>query len=255
MKRFACFSALAITLGTPAAWSAERKVLVYTRNFVTNGKGFVHDNIQTSVDAIKKMGSEKGFAVDVSEDPAVFTPANLKQYQVLVFSNSNNEAFANEEQRTAFKTYIQSGGGFVGIHSASGSERAWPFFWTVLGGKFLRHPKFQKFVVRVKDPNHPSTKAMPASFEWEDECYFMEFLNPDLHPLLVTDPTKLTDPDRVKHPADLVADSLPLAWCLRVGNGRAFYTALGHTKAHYANPLLYNHILGGILWAMERDTK
>ena len=125
----------------------------------------------------------------------------------------------------------------------------------MVGGKFLRHPAFQKFVVRVKDPNHASTRHLPSTFEWEDECYFLEYLNPDLHPLLVTDPAKLKDPDRAKHPSDLVADALPLAWTLRIGGGRAFYTALGHSKEHYNNPILYRHILGGILWAMERDTK
>src|ERR1019366_4893997 len=142
----------------------------------------------------------------------VYTPPNLNQYQALVFSNSNNEAFANQAQRDAFKAYMESGGGFVGIHSASGSERDWPYFWSVAGGRFQRHPAFQKFVVRVKDPNHASTKHLPASFEWEDECYFLEYLNPDLHPLLVTDPAKLKDPERAKYPRDLVGDSMPLAW-------------------------------------------
>jgi type 1 glutamine amidotransferase len=63
------------------------------------------------------------------------------------------------------------------------------------------------------------------------------------------------DPGRAQHPADLVGDAHPLAWCLEVGGGRAFYTALGHKKEHYANPLLARHILGGILWAMGDTTK
>src|ERR1019366_7945748 len=109
--------------------------------------------------------------------------------------------------------------------------------------------------VRVKDSNHASTKGLPATFEWAAECYFLEYLNPDLHPLLVTAPAELNYPARAKHPWDLVPDSLPLAWTLHIGSGRAFYTALGQSKEHYANPILYKHILGGILWAMERDTK
>src|SRR5689334_6906243 len=49
----------------PAAPTGDKKkVLVYTRNYVTNGKGFVHDNIQTSIEAITKMGEENGFDVD-----------------------------------------------------------------------------------------------------------------------------------------------------------------------------------------------
>jgi type 1 glutamine amidotransferase len=244
-----------LSLGATAGLSAERKILVYTRNFTPDGKGYVHDNIPASIAAIRKMGAEAGFAVDASDDPTVFSAANLKQYQALVFSNSNNEAFTNQAQRDAFKAYIESGGGFVGIHSASGSEREWPYFWSVVGGKFQRHPAFQKFTVRVQNKQHASTKHLPASFEWEDECYFVGYLNPDLHPLLVTDPAKLKDPDRAKYPRGLVGDSLPLAWTLRIGPGRAFYTALGHSKDSYTNPILYQHILGGILWAMERDSQ
>src|SRR4051812_23589839 len=93
--------------------AAERKVLVYTRSFTPDGKGYIHANIATSVETIRKMGAENGFAVDASEDPKVFTDANLKQYAALIFSNSNNEAFENDAQREAFKRYIQSGGGFV----------------------------------------------------------------------------------------------------------------------------------------------
>ena len=114
---------LVLTLGL-SVQGAENKILVYTRNFVSSGKGYVHDNIQHSVDAIKKMGVENGFGVDVSDDPKVFTDGNLKQYKALVFSNSNNEAFENDAQRGAFKRYIQSGGGFVGIHSAPGIRPA-----------------------------------------------------------------------------------------------------------------------------------
>jgi type 1 glutamine amidotransferase len=223
------------------------KILVYTRN----GRGYVHDNIEESVRAIRRMGAENGFAVDVAAGPNCFNDATLKHYKALVFSNSNNEAFDTDEQRDAFKSYIEAGGGFVGIHSASGSERNWPYFWKVVGGKFLYHPKLQPFRVRVKDRAHPATRDLPATFDWEDECYHLEYMNPDLHPLLVTDPTKLTDLARAKHSFELAGDSLPLSWTLQIGGGRQFYTALGHKKEHYSNRILYNHILGGILWTMR----
>jgi len=227
---------------------APDSVLVYTRN----GTGYVHDNIADSVAAIKKMGAANAFAVEVTDDPGQFTDVNLKRYKALVFSNTNNEAFTNDSQREAFKRYIESGGGFVGIHSASGSERNWPYFWSVLGGKFLYHPKLQQFTVRVVDREHAATKHLPAAFQWDDECYHLEFMNPNIHPLLVTDPTKLQDPDRAKHPFELVGANLPLSWTLRSGGGRRFYTALGHKKEHYSNPILYQHILGGLMWAMGR---
>src|SRR5512136_1322511 len=79
---------------------AERQVLVYTKNQV--GKGFyVHDNIPASVAALKKLGAENNFAVDVSDDPASVTDANLKRYKVLIFDNTNNEILTNETQKVA----------------------------------------------------------------------------------------------------------------------------------------------------------
>lgn len=232
-----------------AVHAADKKVLVYTRNYTKDGKGYVHDNIQTSVDAIRKMGAENGFGVDVSDDPKVFTDANLKQYSALVFSNSNNEAFENDSQRDAFQRYIRGGGGFVGIHSASGSERSWPYFWSVLGGKFVRHPKMQKFTIRVADLRHPATAELPKSFEWTDECYYLDHLSAEIHPLLVTDPAKIEDPQKATYPGDRFGDALPLAWYQKFDGGREFYTALGHRKQDYENPILYKQILGGILWA------
>jgi uncharacterized protein len=234
------------------ASAADRKILVYTRNFTPDGKGYVHDNIQASVDAIRKMGAENGFAVDVSNAPKVFADAALKQYNALVFSNSNNEAFENDAQRDAFQRYIRGGGGFVGIHSASGSERNWPYFWSVLGGKFVRHPKMQKFTVRVTADAHPATAGLPKTFEWTDECYYLDHINPDVHPLLVTDPAKIDDPQKATYPGDRFGDALPLSWYQKFDGGREYYLALGHKKEDYANPLLYGQILGGILWVMDK---
>ena len=255
MKQIVLAASLVLSLlgGAGPVRAEVPKVLVYTRNYVSSGTGFVHDNIATCAAAIQAQGKENGFGVDVSDDPTVFTPDNLKQYKAIVFANSNNEAFATDAQRAAFQKFLKAGGGFVGIHSATGSERSWPYYWSVIGGKFQRHPKMQKFTIRVVDANHPATKGLPASFEWEDECYFHEYLNPDLHPLLVTDPTKLDDPTRAKHPGDLVGSSMPLAWYIKADGIRSFYTALGHKKEHYANPLLKQQILGGILWAMGKD--
>jgi type 1 glutamine amidotransferase len=245
-----CSIVLAPLAFTPSAAAAEQRILVYTRNYTPDGKGYVHDNIASSVEAIKKMGAEKGFAIDVSDDPAVFTESNLKQYAAIVFSNSNNQAFSSDAQRDAFKHYIESGGGFVGLHSASGSERDWPYFWSVLGGKFAAHPKMQAFTVQVADPGFPAVKQLPTQFQWTDECYFIDHLNSDIHPVLVTDRTKLDALDKMKIDVSSFPNPLPLAWYHQFDGGREFYLALGHNKEDYANPTLYGIIENGILWAM-----
>ena len=238
-----------------AAAAAHNKVLAYTRNFVTTGKGYVHENIATSADTIRELGRQNGFEVDSSDNPDVFTSENLKQYKALIFSNSNNEAFQNDSQREAFRKYIQAGGGLVGIHSAAGSERAWPYFWSVMGGRFIRHPKLQKFTVTVMDRSHPATAGLPATFEWEDECYLFDNMNPDVRVLLTAAPAALEDAKKTEQPGELRGGRYPLSWYHTVDGGREYYIGLGHKKEHYADPLFRQQLLGGILWAMgERAT-
>jgi type 1 glutamine amidotransferase len=228
------------------ASAAERRVLVYTKN----GKGYVHDNIPASVAALKKLGAENNFIVDASDDPAAFTTNNLSRYKAIIFDNANNEIFDNEAQKAALQNYIRGGGGFVGIHSASGAERDWPWFWELLGGKFLRHPKLQTFTIHVKDTNDPSDKPFPATFQWKDEFYFLDHMPDGLHVLLAGDLTTLDDPAKDKYPGKKFGDEVPLAWKHEFDGGRAWYTALGHQKEHYSDPVFMQHILGGILWAM-----
>jgi type 1 glutamine amidotransferase len=227
--------------------TTARRILVYTKN----GKGYVHDNMNASVAALRKLGEENQFAVDVTDDPAAFTGANLKRYQALVFSNTNNRIFDTEAQRTAFQDYLLAGGGFVGIHSVCGSEREWPWFWSMLGGKFLRHSKIQPITIKVRDPAHPSTAHLGNTWQWNDEFYFLDHLNPAVHVLLAGDLTTLIDPEKDTYPGTMPDNVFPLAWCHEFEGGRVWYSGLGHNPDHYADPKYTKHLLGGILWAMK----
>jgi hypothetical protein len=53
--------AAAVCSGSAAQEAKLPRVLVYTRNYTPDGKGYVHDNIAASVEAIRKMGAESGF--------------------------------------------------------------------------------------------------------------------------------------------------------------------------------------------------
>jgi len=226
------------------------KVLIYTRNHVSKGTGFIHDNIATSVAAVKELCAEKGIACDASDDPAVFTAENLKNYRAVIFSNSNNEAFSDPAQSKAFTAYIENGGGFVGIHSASGSERTNPDFKRILGGSFKWHTPNQKFTVVVADKNHPATAGLLAEWKWKDEGYLCDLV-PDLHVLLEMDTTSVANPPREKWALKFEGNRFPLSWCHQVGKGRCFYTALGHDKEDYADPHFRSHLKGGILWVLD----
>lgn len=227
---------------------AKPHILIYTKN----GEGFVHKNISNSVIALKKLLDANGMTYEASDNPALFTTENLQKYDLLIFSNTNNEAFDTDMQRQAFQEYIQNGGGFVGIHSASGSERNWPWFWAMLGGKFLRHSKFQTFNIVKIDPDHPSATPVPEYWERSDESYYLTELNPDIHIILATDLTSIDD-DKAhqEYPANTFGKYFPVTWCHSFDGGHQWYTSLGHNPEHYDDPVFMNHILGGIQWVLE----
>lgn len=229
----------------------QKRVLVY----IKNGKGFVHTNIANSVEALKKIGKQNNFIVDVSDDPSVMNTENLAKYNCLIFSNTNNEIFDTEQQRQAFVTYIHKGGAFVGIHIASGSERNWSWFHAMIGGLFKRHPAFQQFEIKVINKNHPSTIMLPEIWKKEDECYFMTELNPDIHILLAADLRTVIDTEKEAFPDRIFGDYFPLAWCHEFEGAKVFYTALGHDDKDYSDPMFIQHLTGGILWALDKNSK
>ena len=83
---------------------AQKRVLVFT----LNGEGYVHDNIPASVAAIKNLCRDNNFKVDISDVPTVFTEENLKQYDALIFSNTNNKVFDTDAQKLALMRYNRS---------------------------------------------------------------------------------------------------------------------------------------------------
>ena len=221
------------------------KVLVYTKN----GKGYVHDNIPFAVKCIQKLGDQYGFKTDVSESPTVFTEENLKQYSILIFPSTNNDVFDTDEQRLAFRHFIEAGGGFVGLHSVVGTERNWTWFKMMLGGSFAWHPKFQKYKLQVLDPDHPSMTGLPKVWEREDECYFQKELYPGIRPVLAHDLSTLdasSDSVKLKLNRGTFGRYYPAAWYQLFDGGTIWITALGHDKKDYEDPTYVQHIFQGI---------
>jgi uncharacterized protein len=225
----------------------EKKILIFTKN----GKGYVHDNITASIEAIMKISKENNIKVDTSTNSSVFTDKNLKQYDALIFSNTNNEVFDTDEQKIAFIRYTEAGGGFVGIHSTCATERDWHWFQQVVGGNFVRHAPFQKFTIKIIDPEHTSTDFFTSDWVREDECYYVNNINPDIHVLLAADLATVEDKGKETYPANTFS-LFPLAWYHEFDGGRQWFTALGHSIDDYSMPLFVQHITGGILWAVEK---
>jgi type 1 glutamine amidotransferase len=226
-----------------------KHVLVFTKN----GKGYVHENIPASIASFQKLGIENDFTVDTTSNSSLFSQENLKKYDVLIFSNTNNDVFDTEEQKVAFMRYIQAGGGFMGIHSASGTERNWKWFKLMLGATFLRHPPFQKFNVFVLDKKHPAVKNLSPGWETNDECYFFKEINPAVKVLLVSDISTIKESDNSKNVTpDSFGNRYPAAWCQEFDGGRVFYTALGHNKDDYSNRTYLAHLIEGLKWVTDK---
>lgn len=220
-------------------------VLVYTKN----GKGYVHDNIPSAVACIQRLGKQHGFSVDVSDDPSDFNEANLKKYDALIFTSTNNDVFNTDAQKVALMRYIQAGGGFVGIHSVTGTERHWQWFKRLVGGTFVRHAKHQSFEEIIIDTTNVSTSFLPAHWKVNDECYYVTDINPDIHVLTVHDLTTVED----KSKPDMYGNVFPSTWCHQFDGGREWYTALGHDGKTYSDPTFEKFIMGGITWVIGEN--
>ncbi len=215
--------------------TAPPRLLVFTKT-----AGFVHNSIPDGVAALQKMAGENKWQLDTTSNAALFTAENLRRYAAVIFLSTTGNVL-NDAEQAAFETYMTEGGGYVGIHAAADTEYDWPFYNKVAGAYFLSHPKQQKAVINVTDQTHPSTSFLPRRWERFDEWYNYKSISPDIKVLATLDEST--------YEGGKNGNSHPIAWTTTVGNGRAFYTGLGHTKESYQEPLFLRHLLGGILYA------
>jgi type 1 glutamine amidotransferase len=236
IARFLAASALLVGwAGAPDAAQTEPRfaVLVFSKT-----SAFRHDSIPDGIAAIRGLGKAHGFAVDSTEDAARFTDTELGRYKVVMFLNTTGDIL-DDPQKAAFERYIRAGGGFVGIHSATDTEYGWAWYGRLVGAYFASHPQIQPAVVHIEDPGHASTEGLPALWERTDEWYnFRSNPRDHVHVLARLDETSYSG-------GKMGADH-PIAWCQEIDGGRSWYTAMGHTKETYAEPLYRQHLLGGI---------
>jgi type 1 glutamine amidotransferase len=212
------------------------KVLVFSKT-----AGFRHDSIPDGIAMIQQLGSENHFAVDASEDSSLFSDTNLASYGAVIFLNTTGDIL-DDNQRAAFQRYIEMGGGFVGIHSATDTEHFWPWYGGLVGAYFQSHPAIQTATIKVEDPNNPSTSFLGSTWQRTDEWYNFG-TNPRgvVHVLLTLDESTYS--------GGTMGPDHPLAWCQTYDGGRSWYTENGHTKETYSEMLYKQHVLAGIQYA------
>jgi len=218
------------------------KVLIFSKT-----EGFRHDCIPTATRALEVMSKSINVDIDKTEDASDFTLENLEKYGAVIFLNTTGDVL-NSEQEAAFETYINGGGGYVGIHAAADTEHDWDFYGRLVGAYFVDHPNdpnIRQATVNVLDKNHKSTQHLPDTWYRNDEWYNYRNIQEDNITLMTLDESSYEGGSN--------GEFHPIAWYKEFEGGRMFYTGGGHTSASYADSFFNKHIKGGIEYVLQRD--
>ena len=243
----------------PAKPTKPHKVLVW-------GHTWTHLPNPYAEKALEILSRKTGaFDVVVSDDPRLLLGDRLRQFDALVMNNIHERdpflregfgAFTEEQKTTARQfdnavkqsiiEYVRSGKGIVGIHAATAAFQNWPEYGQMMGGYYGGHI-YEEVAIKLDDPQHP-VNACFGGKPWRinDEIYIFRepYSRQRLHVLLSLDLDKMADPGKRSD------KDYAVSWVRRYGEGRVFYTTLGHAAETYWNPLFLRHLLAGIQFAI-----
>lgn len=183
------------------------------------------------------------------------SPENLKRYDAVLFCSTTGDLPLPDKE--AFVRWVAEGHAFIGIHAATDTFHGFPEFVKMIGGEFLTHGPQVEVDCLKDDPAHLATKHLPEPWTLFDEIYqFKNYERSAVHQLLSLD----------KHPNEKTPGFYPVSWTRQYGQGRVFYTSLGHREDIWDPNAADNkgerkndpeiarqyqqHVLGGIRWAL-----
>jgi uncharacterized protein len=209
-----------------------------------------HEVLPLSGSVLHDLGESSGsFTVTATDDVSALTAENLRRFAAILFYTTG-ELPVSDVQKTALLDFVGSGGGFLGVHSATDTFYLWPDYLKLIGGYFNGHPWRQAVRIEVVDPADPLVAFLGTSLQIADEIYqISDFDYEGSHVLLRLDATSV----------DLTLSGVrrrfygwPLAWTRTYGRGRVFYTALGHEEAVWRDPRYQRILLNAILWSIRK---
>jgi uncharacterized protein len=217
--------------------------------YFTCSAGYRHDVIPLSKAILTQLGANSGlFEVIATEETTEFSTENLKRYAAVMFYTTG-ELPMSGAQKTALLNFARSGGGFLGVHSATDTFYTWPDYLDLIGGYFNDHPWHQAVTIEVVDPGSPLVAFLGNLLQIEDEIYqISDFDYRGSHVLLRLDQSSV---DLSKTGVHQRFYGWPLAWIRFYGQGRVFYTALGHEASVWQDPRYQRMLTNAILWSMR----
>lgn len=253
--RFKCsiyISLLFFTLLSSTIISQENdiNVLIFSK---TNG--FRHGSIDAGITMINEFGQNLNWIVDTTENGADFNEENLSQYDVVVWLNTSGNNLLTEAQQDAFRTFIQNGNGYIGVHAATDTYRdgSWPWYNELAGAIVQTNPNHtsNNFNATMSVINqHPIVEHLGDSWNKNEEYYYWGESNGGY---LFENNITLLEVEQTGNQSYDVAR--PITWYKEYDGGRSFYTALGHNSSDYSNNEQFRTMMfEAIIWTANKET-
>lgn len=218
---------------------SQEKVLVFHET-----EAFRHESIEAGIQAIRELGIQEDFQVEVSQDSRFFLVNKLEDFELIIFLNTTGDIFDREEQR-AFEDYMDNGGNFFGIHAAADTEFDWPWYGKLVGAYFDGHPRIQKARIMVMQREQYMVQHLDEGWVRKDEWYNYRNIKPGLNILLMLDESTYNGGTN--------GDHHPIAWFQHyIGGGISIYTGGGHTTESYSEPDFLEHLKRCINYGLGR---
>jgi uncharacterized protein len=231
------------------AVGAPKKILV-----ITESKGFVHSVVKRPTNgelcivekALQEIGQKSGVFETVNSQNALeaLTRDNLQKFDGLFFYTTGAILPAGEP-REALLEFVKSGKGFIGAHSATDTFAEFKGYVSFINGNFDGHPwgSGETEAFTNHEPTHPVVKMWPAEFKFKDEIYQYKGYDPNAVRVLLSLNMADTKTKGGYH--------VPVCWVREYGDGRLFYTNLGHNESTWKDDRYREHMLAGIKWSLK----
>jgi hypothetical protein len=112
----------------------------------------------------------------------------------------------------------------------------------MVGGQWVAHPGgVIDYEVDIVKPDDPIVKGLQPKFKMRSEQYYMQ-VDPIVEVLATTTFSG-------QHAPWIEGVVMPVTWKKMYGQGRVFYTSLGHVAADFNVPEAKEMVKRGLLWA------
>jgi type 1 glutamine amidotransferase len=220
-----------------------------------------HEPVETAEIAAGEL-REEGFAVEVAESLDAFgDEARLRALDLIVpvWTMGDTKAPLPRGTLAPLLAAVKSGVGLAGWHGGMcDAFRLEVEYQFMTGGQWVAHPggAGAHYRVRLGPTPHPITAGL-QDFYVTSEQYYLH-VDPGVTVLATThfpqgaaagdgyDPTAQAQVDKAEVAAAVV---MPVVWTKRYGQGRVFYTSLGHVAAVFDVPEARTILRRGLVWA------